>query len=301
MAFSDIINRELLSAALGQFKTKLATVFAPLSNPALTGTPTAPTAEAGTDSTQIATTAFVTEAVGTEAARSNAVVVTVTGLAALPATVTDPRITADMVVVRSVLSNPVAQLCDWTVTPADGSLTIAKAGEKTGIGYGGTNLTLYLQHTGSETAQVSTIKQEFALPTAGLFYSRTFEAGDDESIFNSDYVSAGRILAYRSGGNITIRLQNITTAVQLPAGSSYPIATLPENARIMLMQQGYFMSGSYHGAISITAATGAISLNVWDTTIPAGTFLTLYMPVFNVARDHNDQDMTGYTLTAPNA
>lgn len=37
--------------------------YAPLSSPALTGTPTAPTANAGTNTTQIATTAFVTNAI----------------------------------------------------------------------------------------------------------------------------------------------------------------------------------------------------------------------------------------------
>ena len=36
---------------------------APLASPALTGTPTAPTAAAGTNTTQIATTAFVTSAI----------------------------------------------------------------------------------------------------------------------------------------------------------------------------------------------------------------------------------------------
>ena len=37
----------------------VATSFAPLASPALTGTPTAPTASSGTDTTQVATTAFV--------------------------------------------------------------------------------------------------------------------------------------------------------------------------------------------------------------------------------------------------
>lgn len=40
----------------------VATSFAPLASPALTGTPTAPTAAGGTNTTQIATTAFVTAA-----------------------------------------------------------------------------------------------------------------------------------------------------------------------------------------------------------------------------------------------
>lgn len=41
----------------------ITTTYAPLSSPALTGTPTAPTATAGDNSTQIATTAFVTDAI----------------------------------------------------------------------------------------------------------------------------------------------------------------------------------------------------------------------------------------------
>lgn len=40
-------------------KTALTSVFAPIASPAFTGTPTAPTASAGTGTTQIATTAFV--------------------------------------------------------------------------------------------------------------------------------------------------------------------------------------------------------------------------------------------------
>jgi hypothetical protein len=50
------------------------TGYAPLASPALTGTPTAPTATAGTNTTQLATTAFVTGAVST--ANANAVLLT---------------------------------------------------------------------------------------------------------------------------------------------------------------------------------------------------------------------------------
>lgn len=45
---------------LSGFVTKLTTAIAPLASPALTGTPTAPTASAGTSTTQLATTAFAT-------------------------------------------------------------------------------------------------------------------------------------------------------------------------------------------------------------------------------------------------
>lgn len=45
-------------------KTVAASTYAPLASPALSGTPTAPTAAKGTSTTQIATTAFVQEAMG---------------------------------------------------------------------------------------------------------------------------------------------------------------------------------------------------------------------------------------------
>lgn len=60
MADQNFLNE----SGLSQFKGKLDTTYAPLASPALTGTPTAPTAAAGTSNTQIATTAYVDNAVG---------------------------------------------------------------------------------------------------------------------------------------------------------------------------------------------------------------------------------------------
>jgi hypothetical protein len=63
------------TASAGTNTTQIATTafvtgagFAPLASPTFTGTPEAPTASAGTDTTQIATTAFTTDAVTTHAA-----------------------------------------------------------------------------------------------------------------------------------------------------------------------------------------------------------------------------------------
>lgn len=53
----------LNKTGLSYFWGKLKSHFAPLASPALTGTPTAPTATAGTNTTQIATTAFVQSAI----------------------------------------------------------------------------------------------------------------------------------------------------------------------------------------------------------------------------------------------
>ena len=53
---------------------------------------------------------------------------------------TNSGITSDMYVIHSELSNPSAQLSDWTVTTSTGSLSIS------GTISGQTNITLYLAH-----------------------------------------------------------------------------------------------------------------------------------------------------------
>lgn len=63
---------------------------------------------------------------------------TVSSADSLPQTITDTRITADMKVINSVLSNPSAQTGDWTVTTSAGSAVIS------GTISGTTNITLYL-------------------------------------------------------------------------------------------------------------------------------------------------------------
>ena len=59
-------------------------------------------------------------------------------ISSLPKTVTNANITNDMVVLQSTLGTPTAQLSDWTVTTANGTLTIS------GTISGSTTLTLYL-------------------------------------------------------------------------------------------------------------------------------------------------------------
>lgn len=227
-------------------------------------------------------------------------VVTINGVAGLPHTFNNAGITADMVVVRSELSNPVSMLCDWTVTAADGSLTINKAGTGTGIGYGGTDITLYLAHTGSSTPQVSVIKQGEGSPLAGYYYSRIFTQADEDSIFASN-VSSGRITAYRMGPDINIRLGDFVFNSELTAGQTYIVATLPENARVFLVQEGYFVStnGQYYGRVAIAAGNGNMTVAPFGTNIPAGTTLKFTLPNFITSRDHNDQDLTGYTYVQP--
>lgn len=64
--------------------------------------------------------------------------VDVPSFSSLPQTVSNADVTADHVVVNSVLGTPSTQTGDWTVTTSAGSLTIA------GTISGSTTLTLYL-------------------------------------------------------------------------------------------------------------------------------------------------------------
>ena len=65
-------------------------------------------------------------------------VVSKSSVSSLPTTISNAAITDDMVCVNSTLSNPSAQLSDWTVTTSSGSVSIS------GTISGTTNITLYL-------------------------------------------------------------------------------------------------------------------------------------------------------------
>lgn len=54
-----------IAKALEKIASASGDTYAPLDSPAFTGTPTAPTAAAGTDTEQLATCAFVTDAINT--------------------------------------------------------------------------------------------------------------------------------------------------------------------------------------------------------------------------------------------
>ena len=72
-AVSSVFGRTgAVVATSGDYTVAEVTGAAPLASPALTGVPSAPTATAATNTTQIATTAFTTAAVGVETTRAEA-------------------------------------------------------------------------------------------------------------------------------------------------------------------------------------------------------------------------------------
>lgn len=101
---------------------------APLGSPALTGTPTAPTAAAGTDTTQIATTAFVhtdlTNVVAKEIILVNLGSQTGTG-SNVTWSKTNPAITANHVVLAHELGDPRAQTGSLAWSTSDGAISVS--------------------------------------------------------------------------------------------------------------------------------------------------------------------------------
>ena len=111
----------------------------PLPNVGVSTQMTLEEAEAGTETApRVITPAVLNSFVAEKVAVMPTLVIKIATFTALPKTVTDEHITADMVVVNSVLGTPSAQTSDWTVTTADGSVTV------TGDISGSTALTLYL-------------------------------------------------------------------------------------------------------------------------------------------------------------
>ena len=182
-AMSDVPTTTLtMDVWIGNYIVSSVT-YAPLSSPAFTGTPTAPTATAGTNTTQIATTAFVTSALSayalkasptftgvpkapTATAGDSSTQIATTAFVAnalsnlpsggsvmfkvdcgtvqtLPAIIYAANVTSTMELISSQLSNPAAQDGDWTVTTGNGSVTIS------GDIVGSTNVILYLSEVES--------------------------------------------------------------------------------------------------------------------------------------------------------
>ena len=111
----------------------------PLPNVGVSTPMTAEEAKAGTETAQrVISPAVLNSFVESKVDVMPTLVIEVASFSSLPQTVTNENITSDMVVVNSALGTPSAQTSDWTVTTADGSVTV------TGDISGSTTLTLYL-------------------------------------------------------------------------------------------------------------------------------------------------------------
>jgi hypothetical protein len=79
-----------------------------------------------------------TTSLNTAAVKLETLIVSISSVSSLPVTANNSDIESDMVVINSELSDPSAQISNWTVTTASGSLTVS------GSISGTTNIKLYL-------------------------------------------------------------------------------------------------------------------------------------------------------------
>lgn len=104
-----------------------ASAYAPIASPALTGTPTAPTAAAGTNTTQLATTAYALNAVTGGNNAGSFTTLSATGTATL-AGVTATSMTNSGLTAKSFVYSGVGGLMSSTAAPTNGQLLIGSTG-----------------------------------------------------------------------------------------------------------------------------------------------------------------------------
>lgn len=176
---------------------------APLASPALTGTPTAPTATLGTSTTQIATTEFVANTVGamtsgvSDVKIDNASIVT-SGIANIPTASASAKglMTSAQYTKLANISGETLDIVagsNVTVTPdtTNGTLTIASTDTKDTAGSSSSTNKLYLVGARTQASNAQTYSRATAyVDTDGHLYSnskQTVNLSDTQALTNKTY------------------------------------------------------------------------------------------------------------------
>jgi len=162
---------------------------APLASPALTGTPTAPTATALTNSTQLATTAYADSAVGVEKTRALAAEATLSPLAGSSSITTVGTITSGTWNGSAV---PVAN-GGTGATTATGALTNLGAGIPNNYWFGYNNTAV--QQTSSFVTQNSVTVSGFTQYLVSFSMTQTIAANTSVRMLGQVALSTGTITA----------------------------------------------------------------------------------------------------------
>lgn len=257
----------------------IASTYAKLASPALTGTPTAPTAAAGTNTTQIATTAFVQAAVDNRVAAADAMVYKGTigtngTVAALPSTTAKTGWTYK-VVTAGTYAGQACEVGDMIICLTDGSTgtaatwTVVQAnldGAVTGpASSANDNIAVFNGTTGKIIKDGGTI--ESANPT--LFFGGTSTLGNVGSTTFKVTMPAN---PHKEGKNV----------VGLSTATSNTTTALTNNNVFLNHVEGGVVKSTHNikgtGATTVTTdASGNIIINSTNTntTYTAGTGLTL--------------------------
>lgn len=245
---------------------------APLDSPALTGTPTAPTAASGTDTTQIATTAFVQEAVSAGIAASDAMVFKGTvGTGGTVTTLPTSGVhTGDTyrVITAGTYAGQICEVGDliiatsgtpeWTVaqTNIDGAITSITGNTPVSVTGTGSSRTISVPEASSSTPGLMSIAEHDKL--AGIAAGATANAGTVTSVRvqATSPVTSSTSTAQTSTLNTTIALANGYGDTKNPYGTK---------------TKNYVLAGPTSGS---AAAPTFRALEASDIPDLSGTYLT---------------------------
>lgn len=199
----------------------ITTTYAPLASPALTGTPTAPTATAGDNSTQIATTAFVTSAIsGITGAMTFKGTVGTGGTAGTSLPTTGVKV-GDTYKVASdgTYAGQSAKVGDlFIATATTPTWAYVPSGDDAAV----TSITAGTGLTGGTITTTGTIALDTSGVTAGTYqgltvdaYGRVTSASDMGYTTNTGTVTS---VGITNGGGLTISGSPITTSGSITVG-----------------------------------------------------------------------------------
>lgn len=268
---------------------------APLASPALTGVPTAPTASGGTNTTQLATTAFVTAAVGSGgvvssvAGRTGAVVLAVADVSgaaplaspALTGNPTAPTATAgdndtSIATTAFVQTMPAAPPPIGNTTPNTGAFTtLAASSTVSGAGFTARLATPGpIGNTTASTGAFTTLAASSTVSGAGF---DAYLASGKPGAFST--LSATGLLSPASGVGIKGSLVatpagSVGETIQQTAGASFAEAT-PVNLMQITISTGVWMAfantilAPFSGATSTTE--GILCVSTTSLGLSGGT------------------------------
>ena len=251
----------------------ITTTYAPLASPALTGTPTAPTATAGDNSTQIATTAFVASAIsGITGAMVFKGTVGTGGTAGATLPTTGVKV-GDTYKVASAgtYASQAAKVGDlFIATATTPTWAYVPSGDDAAV----TSITAGTGLTGGTITTTGTIALDTSGVTAGTYqgitvdsYGRVTSASDMGYTTNTGTVTS---VGITDGGGLTISGSPITTSGSITVGHTnsvtaqttqavYPIK-IDANGHISAYGTAVTILKKYSGTITGNASTKSFTI-----------------------------------------
>ncbi|NDB59621.1 hypothetical protein EB001_14410 [bacterium] len=281
-AGGEVVNKTYVDTTFPTFGY-ISSTYAPLASPALTGTPTAPTAGSGTNTTQIATTEFVQTALNLKA---NLASPTFTGTVTLPSvsftstpasgTGTPLAINGSGNLITATTTGTVGSSVVLSTSPAlTGTPTAPTAGS-------GTNTT---QIATTEFVQTAlNLKANIASPT----FTGTVTL-PSVSFTSTPASGTGTLLAINGSGNLITTTSSINQTSTSTSGTYYiPFVSSSSTGAFVPLVYSTIMCNPNTGLITASRLTASVQMTTYDMSVSNLTE-TFSMKINNVNAGTNSK------------